>query len=167
MFSVVDFWTPLNSQAIEREEWRKRRGGLDSSNLFCWVSMATGYDCLCAALNKGVFHHTRTLAFTHTILQTFSLSGLFNFICLTTSIQFVHICKLTHFHSSFVLWTLYQLTRPLLASLSLCLAFSQSLINISNFGRSNYFEISTLLRPQASPVLFLPRLLSLSPGSQH
>ncbi len=153
----------------ERRMKTKKRGGLDSSNPFCWVSMATGYDLLW--INRGIWvFAAREHTHSHTILQTFC-APTYIWCYLLQSLQFN---SLIHIHTLFVMQRFLSfipthLSPPCISlhlSLRLSLAYTQSLINISNFGRSSYFEISTLLRPQASPVSSLPSLPSLSPGSQ-
>lgn len=98
MSLAVDFWTPLISRTIEREDRiQKEGGGLIPSDPFCWVSMATSCYCLSAAVNKSknLVHkiaqsgksapHTAILNLL--INEVHSVSGFSFLYSLTSSIQ--------------------------------------------------------------------------------
>lgn len=108
--------------------------------------------------------HTQKMSpkpFLHTHFFFFALSSS------TILAQFSYLRSVfLELHATSLVPSLY-LSPSLFLFLSLSCTYTQCLINISNFGRSNYFEISTLLCPQASPVSSLPWLPPLSPRSQH
>ncbi len=150
----------------------KKRGGLDSSNplVKCpWQQVMIFCEPLW--INSGIWiFHEHMHTHTHNPAKPFTET--FMELCL------IYVKSLSrHIHPyAFTQAVFLELhTNSLVPSLNLflslslilSLAYAESLINISNFGLSNYFEISTLLRPQASPVSSLPRLPSLSPGSRR
>lgn len=130
----------LLDPAVFLNDWQKRmkakrRGGLDSSNPFCWVSMATGSDCMCIALNKWRnlgLHCTRTHTLAHNPANLFALV-FFKKLYLLSPPQFnsfhdIHTLLLRHRVS----WTTVH-AKALVPSLYLSLAYTWSLINISHF----------------------------------